>query len=455
MIKRIESIMNKNNSESTVSQDKEDESEWTALANVLPASTRPYLGVRILEDIKTIETSVKGPTEFPDNFNWAHFLYDNKPMSILTDVLNQADCGSCYAMAWIKMVEARLNYLHFNNIERGEPFFKLSLDETLNCNFLNQACAGGFPYSLSKVANEIGLHSDSCVKSISNPFDKTTTCDKLHGNQWKPIPPGSFADSQPGPVSGKLSKECKKHLWAKEFNYVGGVYGRSNALLLQKTLYEGGPLVVSLEPDSSFMTYQTGIIGHSAQQNNQLKSLRAVATHSHLAKKTTTNRNVIGSMKQNQSVKTILKMFSAKLAIKETVSHSVLLTGWGQTEINGETVKYWVLQNSWGETWGEKGMFLMRRGNDHLSIESIGVAVDPEIREEGIKIETSMLDRSKMEGIDVFDLRSKMGVSIPWRFVLNKTPDWTENNSHDNFRIKKGDKAKKNGKKRRIAVPTQ
>ena len=46
--------------------------------------------------------------------------------------------------------------------------------------------------------------------------------------------------------------------------------------------------------------------------------------------------------------------------------HAVKLVGYG--EENGE--KYWICANSWDTTWGEKGFFRIRRGNNECRIES-------------------------------------------------------------------------------------
>lgn len=46
--------------------------------------------------------------------------------------------------------------------------------------------------------------------------------------------------------------------------------------------------------------------------------------------------------------------------------HAVKLVGYGAE--NG--VKYWICANSWDTTWGEKGFFRIRRGNNECNIES-------------------------------------------------------------------------------------
>lgn len=46
-------------------------------------------------------------------------------------------------------------------------------------------------------------------------------------------------------------------------------------------------------------------------------------------------------------------------------SHAVVIVGWGQDTIHGETVDYWVVRNSWGKSWGSRGTWKMAMyGND-------------------------------------------------------------------------------------------
>jgi len=49
------------------------------------------------------------------------------------------------------------------------------------------------------------------------------------------------------------------------------------------------------------------------------------------------------------------------------IDHDISVTGWGETP---EGLKYWLVRNSWGSYWGDAGWFKIRRGDDHMSIES-------------------------------------------------------------------------------------
>merc|ERR1712242_248956 len=46
--------------------------------------------------------------------------------------------------------------------------------------------------------------------------------------------------------------------------------------------------------------------------------------------------------------------------------HAVTLVGWGN--LDGQD--YWKIKNSWNEHWGDRGYFLIRKGNNECGIES-------------------------------------------------------------------------------------
>jgi len=56
--------------------------------------------------------------------------------------------------------------------------------------------------------------------------------------------------------------------------------------------------------------------------------------------------------------------------------HAIKLIGWGETN----NVEYWLVQNSWNESWGEKGLFQIRRGTDECGIEDGAVAGLPKVK---------------------------------------------------------------------------
>ena len=58
-------------------------------------------------------------------------------------------------------------------------------------------------------------------------------------------------------------------------------------------------------------------------------------------------------------------------------NHSVLLVGYGVD--NG--VEYWHVMNSWSTKWGDKGFVKIKKGDNIMSIGSMGEAATVEINE--------------------------------------------------------------------------
>jgi cathepsin C len=202
------------------------------------------------------------------------------------------------------MLEARIRKHYPELIKKyfsNPNDFALSLKHVLECSVYNQGCDGGYSYLVSKFYKEFEMvlkdcYSDGCKKSCKNPHMEDL----------------SFTISN--------------------FGYVGGSYGNCDEKQIMKEVYLNGPIVLSLEPDYSFMFYKSGVY---------------------------------------QSPITSWITQKTKRPEWEKVDHSMVLVGWGVENINGKKVKYWILQNSWGLSWGENGFMKFIRGIDHLGIESI------------------------------------------------------------------------------------
>ena len=191
--------------------------------------------------------------------------------------------------------------------------FKISVPHVLKCSVYNQGCDGGYSYLVSKFFNQFEIHHEKCFNQKLNSCHQECRDENLRNL--------------------KLS--------VNEFYYVGGAYGKTNEQNLMEDLYKNGPIVVSFEPDYSFMVYSSGVYDFN--------------------KDTWMNKNLSKPEWQK-------------------VDHSVLLVGWGVENVNGKEIKYWLLQNSWGKSWGENGYVRFRRGIDLLGIESIGEAAIPNLK---------------------------------------------------------------------------
>ena len=130
------------------------------------------------------------------------------------------------------MLEARLSRKY--NIKEN-----LSVQHILSCSVYNQACDGGYAYLALKFGNEINLVPESCfptevktinIKNITGDCNKRCDINKLD-------------------TTYKVS----------DYYYLGGSYGKCSEFLIMKEIYAKGPVVISFEPDYTFMLFKRGI----------------------------------------------------------------------------------------------------------------------------------------------------------------------------------------------------
>jgi cathepsin C len=163
----------------------------------------------------------------PRNFDWRNALGGR---NFLEPVMDQADCGSCYMVATMRMLSARYK-ISINN-SHAEPW---SINFPLHCSEYNQGCKGGYAFLASKWSDDVGLLPASCA-----PYDVDGTC---------------TVKCDPK----KLSKRYR----ASNHRYVGGWYGNSSSAEMMLEIYNNGPLVASFEPTDDFMLYSGGVFSQA------------------------------------------------------------------------------------------------------------------------------------------------------------------------------------------------
>jgi cathepsin C len=155
----------------------------------------------------------------------------------LSPVVTQGDCGSCYTISTVHMLQAR------NKIRSGNPHGpKFSVSFPLYCSEYNQGCDGGYGFLQSKWNEDVGLVPEHCA-----PFSQ-------------------------GGGSCKISSDCNlggKRYRATGHHYVGGYYGGADPDSIRKELVEHGPMVMSFEPQEDFMYYKNGVYKSSPNKIHQ------------------------------------------------------------------------------------------------------------------------------------------------------------------------------------------
>jgi len=163
-------------------------------------------------------------SEIPKEFHWG----DVDGRNYLEPVLDQGECGSCYAVSTTRMLSAR------HKIRLDDPHHvPFSISFPLYCAEYNQGCNGGYAFLASKWSRDVGLLPKDCA--VYN-------------------------------TGGSCKVDCKvseiprnKRYRADKHRYIGGWYGASNHNAMLHELYHNGPIVVSLEPKSDLMYYSGGV----------------------------------------------------------------------------------------------------------------------------------------------------------------------------------------------------
>jgi cathepsin B len=247
--------------------------------------------------------------DIPDTFDAREEWPDCETIS---DIRDQADCGSCWAFGAVEAMSDRYCILF------GETV-RISAQELLTCcgscaSGLGTGCDGGEPNKAWEywVKNGLvtgGLYgtTDTCQPYTLEPCDHHVT------GSYEPCP--SATDATPD-----CSKECISAYdvdFTTDKHFGAEAYGISKEVSqIQAEIQANGPVEADFNVYEDFLTYKSGVYQH-----------------------------VSGSYEGG---------------------HAVKILGWG-TE---DGTDYWLIANSWNEDWGLSGYFKMLRGSNECGIEA-------------------------------------------------------------------------------------
>ena len=299
----------------------------------------------------------KAPFKLPKQFD-GRKVWKNA----LTPVMNQGNCGSCWAFACTSVLSNR-----FNIQSRGLMQLKLSPAKIILCDFgeseikiithpfnvntvtrlgkanvtteKTSACYGNSLSNTARYLYEVGTVTEKCVPYKRN-LGKEGEYQKL-GKFESPIEI-PFCNTLTGPVGDMCADfnfdpdtghEIGTPAMFFKCNNYYRLYGTStenpngSQLQLQIEIYQWGPIVSAFEVYADFYTFDA---------KNDIYEWNGKG-------------DIVGG-------------------------HAVEIVGWGEKD--GKP--YWIIKNSWGKEWGDGGYFRMIRGVNNCTIEHACLAMQPD-----------------------------------------------------------------------------
>lgn len=256
--------------------------------------------------------------KLPSSHDWTNIDgYD-----FMSPVRDQGDCGSCFAMSFIQVVESRLK------LKYGREAKPLSPQHLMQCNYMTEGCDGGWSFMNGLLAENGYLVSERCAPYLGKTKDRSC---------------GDYAD-------------CAAEAKVLRSYFVGGAYGESSETKIMKEVLRNGVVNAELNVPSTFSYYREGIL------TNELEAALEEVLESLDIEDSDKNAKLVEQMREEFGIAWV------------NLNHSVVIYGWGVDQETG--TKYWRVRNSYGDEWGVAGNFFVRRGQNDFGIETGTTAFD-------------------------------------------------------------------------------
>jgi hypothetical protein len=271
----------------------------------------------------------------PESFSWNNHsdvqkYYPNLDHHVISPVLDQKHCGSCWAFATSSCVADR--WAIANN--KPNPIFSPTF--LLSCDELENGCQGGFINKALSFVNKKGAVKMSCqdyswclnnnLCTVGNEEQAQTLLPKCSSScfdseNFQTYKTSKWTDT----VSNKGDNEFDKT--SKTFKT-----GSPDTIIddIKEEIFLRGPVTIG------FFVYEDFITGPQTWYQGKHGPIYA-------------SQN--GSEGQNNG------------------GHAVVIVGWGvDTYTDGSPLPYWIIRNSWSTTWGDQGYFKAAMYNEKLGI---------------------------------------------------------------------------------------
>jgi cathepsin B len=175
-------------------------------------------------------------------------------------VLNQGDCGSCWAFAATECLSDRLCIFSSNGT--GPQLFQnvvLSPQDILSCEDENIGCAMGSPPDLAwRHLRDYGVKTLACVPYVNGDGGSVPSCLKS------------------GLCSNTSCSDSTRY-FAQNYYHVGSFIEPSHHVqTIMEEIYKNGPVDTTFDVWSDFMEYSGGVYVHKSGSYDGLHSVKII-----------------------------------------------------------------------------------------------------------------------------------------------------------------------------------
>ena len=280
----------------------------------------------------------------PDNFDW-------RDLGAVTDIKNQAYCGSCWSFSTAADLEGT-TYL------RTGELTSLSNQQLVTCSTVNYGCDGGYPFLAMQYVEHVG----GLVTWDELPYEALcmdNACGGVDVYVGPPICDTSLINTEV--ESGNVASLTGWQMVAMGAEYED---------LMRIAMLKNGPISIAFNA-VGMDYYVHGVVGCSSTMECDAGAI----DHHTPCDPTMLDHAVliVGYGVQTTS--------AYDLAMKRNGDGGDDNGGddnGGDDDDNGgdddgDGIAYWVIKNSWGSDWGESGYYRILRGENHCGVANFAV----------------------------------------------------------------------------------
>ena len=246
------------------------------------------------------------PESFDSGENWPQCA------SLINEIRDQGSCGSCWAFGAVEAISDRICIATNGSIQ-----VEISAEDLVSCcDTCGDGCDGGYPSQAWAYWVNNGLVTGGLYNSSvgCRPYSVAACEHHVDG----PLGPCQ-ADIVPTPACTKQCAASYNKSYMGDLSLGSSSYTlRNDEKKIQREILKNGPVEASFDVYADFLSYKSGVYQATTDQ-------------------------ALGG-------------------------HAVKVVGWGVDPESG--LKYWNVANSWNPSWGDKGFFKIRRGNNECGFEA-------------------------------------------------------------------------------------